>query len=88
MRAVALQALDAAGVARAEAFVGGGDRGGLGVPPLARRTAPPVTIDAGPRLGPPAQAPSDVMLHSRLSDARLAAALRGLAASLCLPVAA
>ena len=95
VRSVALRALDAAGIAWVEAFVGGGSAAvaaataaGLGVSPLARRTAPPGTADVGPRLGLPALAPSDVMLHSRLSDARLAAALRGLAAAFRLPVAA
>jgi hypothetical protein len=92
---VALRALDAAGIAWAEVFVGGGSAAvaaatmaGLGVSPLARRTAPPSTVDVGPRLGLPALAPIEVMLHSRLSDPRLAGALRGLAAAFRMPVAA
>lgn len=95
VRTVALRALDAAGIAWAEVFVGGGSSAvaaatmaGLGVSPLARRTAPPGTVDVGPRLGLPALAPIEVMLHSRLSDPRLAGALRGLAAAFRMPVAA
>jgi DNA-binding transcriptional LysR family regulator len=95
MRAIALRVLDAAGIACVEAFIGGGSAAvaaatmaGLGVSPLARRTAPPGTVDVGPRLGLPVLASSDVMLHSRLSDARLSGALRGLAAAFRLPVAA
>jgi DNA-binding transcriptional LysR family regulator len=95
VRVAALRALDAAGIPWVEVFVGGGGAAvaaatvaGLGVSPLARRTAPPGTIDVGPRLGLPALAATDVMLHSRLADARLAGALRGLAAAFRLPVAA
>ncbi|WP_342236445.1 LysR family transcriptional regulator [Inquilinus sp. OTU3971] len=95
VRVAALRALDAAGIPWVEVFVGGGGAAvaaaamaGLGVSPLARRTAPPGTADVGPRLGLPALAPSEVMLHSRLSDPRLAGALRGLAAAFRLPVAA
>jgi DNA-binding transcriptional LysR family regulator len=95
MRAVALRLLDAAGIAWTESFIGGGSAAvsaattaGIGVSPLSRRTAPPGTTDVGPRLGLPMLASSDVMLHSRLSDARLSGALRGLAAAFRLPVAA
>ncbi|MFE0758116.1 LysR family transcriptional regulator [Inquilinus sp. NPDC058860] len=95
VRVAALRALDATGIPWVEVFVGGGGAAvaaaamaGLGVSPLARRTAPPGTVDIGPRLGLPALAATDVMLHSRLSDARLAGALRGLAAAFRLPVAA
>jgi len=95
IRTVALRALDSAGIAWVEAFIGGGSAAvaaaalaGLGISPLARRTAPPGTADVGPRLGLPALAASEVMLHSRLSDARLAGALRGLAAAFRMPVAA
>jgi len=95
VRVAALRALDAAGIPWVEVFVGGGGAAvaaatvaGLGVSPLARRTAPPGAVDVGPRLGLPVLAATDVMLHSRLADARLTAALRGLAAAFRLPVAA
>ncbi|MGK9167382.1 LysR family transcriptional regulator [Inquilinus limosus] len=95
VRVAALRVLDAAGIPWVEVFVGGGGAAvaaaamaGLGVSPLARRTAPPGTVDVGPRLGLPALASTDVMLHSRLADPGLAAALRGLAAAFRLPVAA
>jgi len=81
VRVAALRALDAAGIPWVEVFVGGGGAAvaaatvaGLGVSPLARRTAPPGAVDVGPRLGLPVLAATDVMLHSRLADARLTAA--------------
>ncbi len=60
VRAVAVRALDRAGIAWSEAFVGGGVTAvvaaalaGLAIAPLARRIAPPGLLDVGPRLGLP-----------------------------------
>ncbi|MFB9268166.1 LysR family transcriptional regulator [Bradyrhizobium erythrophlei] len=88
VRALAVRALDKAGIAWTESFVGGGVTAvaaaalaGLAVAPLARRIAPPGLIDIGsahklPRLGA-----SKVMLHSKVSDPAKLAALRTLAAT-------
>jgi DNA-binding transcriptional LysR family regulator len=88
VRAVALRALDKAGITWNEAFIGGGIMAvaaaalaGLAVAPLARRIAPAGLIDIGPALGLPALGASKVMLHSRVSDAAKRAALRALAAT-------
>ena len=88
VRAVALRALDKAGIAWNEAFIGGGVMAvaaaalaGLAVAPLARRIAPAGLSDIGPALGLPALGASKVMLHSRVSDAAKRAALRALAAT-------
>ncbi|MFN5670267.1 MAG: LysR family transcriptional regulator, partial [Bradyrhizobium sp.] len=71
-----------------EAFVGGGlstigaaISAGLAVAALARRVAPADTVDLGPRLGLPPLPSRDVMLHSKLSDARTRQALRTLGAA-------
>jgi DNA-binding transcriptional LysR family regulator len=88
VRAVALRALDKAGIAWSEAFVGGGVTAvaaaalaGLALAPLARRIAPPGLVDIGPALGLPRLGSSKVMLHSRVSDPARRAALRTLAAT-------
>lgn len=88
VRALAVRALDKAGIAWSEAFVGGGvtavaaaAQAGIVVAPLARRIAPPGLIDIGPRLGLPRIGRSKVMLHSRVSDPARLAALRTLAAT-------
>jgi DNA-binding transcriptional LysR family regulator len=92
VRATATRALDKARVPWREVFVGGGMAAvaaavvsGLGVAPLAQRIAPPGTIDVGPALRLPELPASDVVLHSRASDPRLARALRGLAAAFKAP---
>jgi DNA-binding transcriptional LysR family regulator len=88
VRAMAIGALDAAGIAWTEVFVGGGlatigaaVSAGLAIAALARRVAPPDTIDLGPRLGLPRLPACEVMLYSRLSDARARSALRILGAA-------
>src|SRR5439155_18788984 len=88
VRAVALRALDKAGITWSEAFVGGGVTAvaaaalaGLALAPLARRIAPPGLIDIGPALGLPRLGASKVMLHSRVSDSTRRAALRTLSAT-------
>jgi DNA-binding transcriptional LysR family regulator len=88
VRTLAVRALDKAGLAWREAFVGGGVTAviaaalaGLAVAPLARRIAPPGLIDIGPRLELPTLGGSSVMMYSKVSDAAKLTALRTLAAT-------
>ena len=88
VRAMGLAALDKAGIAWTEVFIGGGIAtigaavsAGLAVAALARRVAPPGTVDVGPRLGLPALPSRDVMLHAAAFDPAARRALRLLAAS-------
>jgi len=88
VRALAVRALDAARIPWVEAFVGGGVAAvaaavisGLAVAPLARRVAPAGAVDIGPTVPLPQLPASEVVLHSHVSDARLAGALRVLAAA-------
>lgn len=88
VRALAVRALDKAGIAWSEIFVGGGVTAviaaalaGLAVAPLARRIAPPGLVDIGPRLNLPELGASSVMLYSKVSDSTKLAALRTLAAT-------
>ena len=88
VRALAIRALDKAGIAWTERFVGGGVTAvaaaalaGLAVAPLARRIAPPGLVDIGPAEGLPRLSSSKVMLHSKVSDPAKLAALRTLAAT-------
>src|SRR5262245_805775 len=88
VRAHAIRALDKAGIAWSEGFVGGGvsavvaaASAGLAVAPLARRIAPPNLIDIGPAEALPRLSSSKVMLHSKVSDPAKRAALRTLAAT-------
>lgn len=88
VRALAVRALDKAGIAWSEAFVGGGvtavvaaASAGFAVAPLARRLAPPGMIDIGPVHGLPRLGSSTVMLHSKVGDPLKLAALRTLAAT-------
>ena len=88
MRALAVRALDKAGIEWSEAFVGGGVTAvaaaalaGLAVAPLARRIAPAGLVDIGPAQGLPRLGASKVMLHSKVSDPGKLAALRTLAAT-------
>ncbi len=95
VRALAIRALDKAGIEWHEAFVGGGVTAvaaaalaGLAVAPLARRVVPSGMIDIGPAQGLPRLGSSKVMLHSKVSDAGKLAALRTLAATFRSAVAA
>jgi DNA-binding transcriptional LysR family regulator len=95
VRAIALRALDKAGVKWSEVFVGGGvtavvaaTLAGLAVAPLARRIAPPGAVDIGPTYGLPRIAKSKVLLHSKVADQGKLAALRTLAATFRSAVAA
>ena len=88
VRAIAVRALDRAGIKWNERFVGGGITAvaaaalaGLAVAPLARRIAPAGLVDIGPPGGLPRLASSKVMLHSKVSDPAKLAALRTLAAT-------
>jgi DNA-binding transcriptional LysR family regulator len=85
VRAMAVDALDGAGIPWTEVFVGGGIAtigaalsAGLAVAALARRVAPPDTIDLGPRLGLPLLPSREVILYAKPSDARARRALRTL----------
>lgn len=88
VRAVAVRALDKAGIAWRERFVGGGvtavvaaTLAGLAIAPLARRIAPPGLVDIGPAHKLPKLGSSKVMLHSKVSDPAKLAALRTVAAT-------
>ena len=88
VRAIAVRALDKAGIAWNETFVGGGVTAvaaaalaGLAVAPLARRIAPASLVDIGPSEKLPGLGSSKVMLHSRVSNPVKLAALRTLAAT-------
>jgi DNA-binding transcriptional LysR family regulator len=88
VRAIAVRALEKAGVEWSEVFVGGGvtavvaaTLAGLAVAPLARRIAPAGMIDIGPTHGLPRMKSSKVMLHAKVGDPVKLAALRTLAAT-------
>jgi len=95
VRAIAVRALDRAGVEWSEVFIGGGVTAvvaaalaGLAVAPLARRIAPPGMVDIGPTHGLPRIGTSRVMLHSKVGDPAKLTALRTLAATFRSAVAA
>ena len=88
VRAIAVRALEKAGVEWSEVFIGGGVTAvvaaalaGLAVAPLARRIAPPGMVDIGPEHGLPRMGISKVLLHSKVGDPAKLAALRTLAAT-------
>ncbi|WP_132999766.1 LysR family transcriptional regulator [Luteimonas arsenica] len=88
IRAVAVRALDRAGIEWNEVFVGKGAAilgaaaaGGLAVAVLARRAAPSGTIDIGKSLSLPSIPLQDVMLYTTLRDHRSREALRVLTLS-------
>lgn len=85
VRNTAVRALDKARIAWDEVFVGKGAAivgsaaaAGLAVAVLARRAAPPGTVDVGADLALPQIPPQDVMLYNALSDRRSREALRTL----------
>lgn len=87
VRALAIRSLEDAGLPWRDAFVGGGVAAlgaallaGLAVSVLALRVAPRGLVDVGDAFGLPPLPRSRVLLHSRVSEPRLAAALRRLAA--------
>ena len=88
VRAIAVRALDRAGLAWTEGFVGGGVTAvvaaalaGLAVAPLARRITPVGLRDIGPAHGLPRIGVSKVMLYSKVTEPAKVAALRTLAAT-------
>jgi DNA-binding transcriptional LysR family regulator len=85
IRAAAVRALDQAGIAWTEVFIGKGAAvvgaaaaAGLAVAVLARRTAPSGTIDVGHALSLPALPSQDVVLYTALNDRRSRNAMRTL----------
>ena len=88
VRAMAVGALDKAGIRWSEVFVGGGAqtigaavRAGLAVAALARRVVPLGTVDVGRRLGLPALPTRDVVLLSSATDAAKRQAIKLLGTS-------
>lgn len=89
VRSMAIDALDQAGVAWTEVFVGGGIitigaavSAGLAVAALGRRVAPPGTTAVGPQFGFPALPTRDVVLHANATDTQARGALRTLSAAI------
>ncbi|MFJ3057519.1 LysR family transcriptional regulator [Herbaspirillum sp. NPDC087042] len=89
IRELAVRRLDEVGIPWCEVFVGGGIlavgaavSAGLAVSALLYRSAPAGSVDVGVRLGLPALPLAQVMLHSRLKEARTRASLRTLVAAL------
>lgn len=87
-RIMATRALDAAGIAWTEAFVGGGTpavaaavTAGLAVAPLAHRVAPFGAVEVSTRLKLPPLPESEIVLHTRVTDPHSRAALRTLASA-------
>jgi DNA-binding transcriptional LysR family regulator len=88
VRTTATQALDAAGIAWIEVFIGGGMTAvgaavsaGLAIAALPYSVAPVGTIDVGQRYRLPRLPESAILLHSSVSDAASKGAIRTLAAS-------
>ncbi|WP_407178667.1 LysR family transcriptional regulator [Bradyrhizobium sp. STM 3562] len=88
VRNIATRALDAAGVSWVEVFTGGGTAAviaavsaGLAVGALAHRVAPVGVVEIGERFALPPLPPSEIVLHSSVSDARSKGALRTVAAA-------
>lgn len=88
VRNIATRALDAASINWVEVFLGGGMAAvtaavtaGLAVGALAYRVAPIGVMEVSEKLGLPPLPPSEIVLHSTLSDVRSRGALRTLAAA-------
>ena len=88
IRMAAVQALDQAGIAWTEVFIGKGAAlvgaaaaAGLAIAVLPRRAAPPGTVDIGAALSLPPLPTQEVVLYSALRDQRSISALRTLAAA-------
>lgn len=89
VRAMAVVALNSAGIPWTEVFVGGGVTtigaavsAGLAVAALGRRVAPVGVIDVGPRLGLPPLPSRDIVMHTHVTDRRARDGLRALAAAI------
>jgi len=88
VRAIAIEALDAAAVPWTEVFIGGGViavaaavSAGLGVAALAQRVAPAGAVDVGERLGLPPMPISAIVLYARATEVRSREMLRALGAA-------
>jgi DNA-binding transcriptional LysR family regulator len=88
IRNLATRALDAAGIQWTEVFLGCGSfavaeavSAGLATSVFSCRLAPPGTVEVSRRFGLPALPSSEIVLLSKLTDARSRAALRALAAA-------
>ena len=89
VRSMAIDALNAAGIAWTEVFVGGGTAttgaavaAGLAVAALGRRIAPPGAIDVGKRFDLPPLPIRDVVLHTNARDRQARNSLKTLAAAI------
>lgn len=89
VRAMGVAALDQAGIAWTEVFVGGGigtvaaaASAGLAIAVLSRRVAPPDTTDIGPALGLPPLPPRDLVVYASLSDPAARQSLRTVCAAI------
>ncbi len=89
LRSMGVSALDEAGIAWTEVFVGGGVgtiaaavSAGLAVAVLGRRVAPPGSVDVGPALGLPKLPPRDLLLYASLSDPEARQSLKTLVAAI------
>jgi DNA-binding transcriptional LysR family regulator len=89
VRSMAIDALNEAGIAWTEVFVGGGVAttgaavsAGLAVAALGRRVAPPGTIDVGAKLRLPPLPSRDIVLYSNVADRQTKNSLKTLAASI------
>jgi DNA-binding transcriptional LysR family regulator len=90
VRAIAVRALDLAGIAWVQVFIGGGvgavgaaAAAGFAVAAMAQRIAPMGTQDCGQRFGLPSLPATEVRLYTSVSDQKSRAALRTLAAAFC-----
>ncbi|WP_201402085.1 LysR substrate-binding domain-containing protein [Kaistia sp. 32K] len=88
VRDIATRALDATGIPWTEVFLGGSSSmvtaavsAGLAIGAFSSRLAPPGTIEVGPRFRLPELPPSEIVLHSTLTDRKSREALRTLAAA-------
>ncbi|OOG46666.1 LysR substrate-binding domain-containing protein [Rhodanobacter sp. C01] len=88
IRSDAVHALNQAGIAWTEVFVGKGAAvvgaaaaAGIAIAVMARRSAPPGTVDIGKALALPVLPTQEVVLYSVLNDARSRNALRALGAA-------
>ena len=89
VRSMAIDALNTAGIAWTEVFVGGGVTttgaavsAGLAVAALSRRVAPPGLIDVGARFGLPLLPSRDIVLHSNIADRQNRNSLKTLGAAI------
>ena len=89
VRSMAIDALNEAGTAWTEVFVGGGVAttgaavsAGLAVAALGRRVAPPGTIDVGAKFGLPPLPSRDIVLYSNVADRQTKNSLKTLAATI------